>query len=326
MHKVMSAAKRHQWAIGITAALFATMAWSLTFIVPSVIGDYSIFDFYLVNFSISGSLGVCFLAANTGLVRKLTAKDCLVACWLGWIGCLGYALALTGATINAGPVITPAFLALVPVVLGIAGNLRQRTASWRHLALPLTLATAGLLMVNCNNGGSIVAARSLAVGIPLAILAVFLWVWFGIWNHSALGKRREMDAVVWVSLMMCGAAIGMLGFLPFGLRGGLFEFPRLGLHWKSAASLYIWAALLAVLVNIAGGFAWAFASKQLPVVLAAQLITMEPTFGTVFGLSIRRRWPTVAEGVGMILLVAGVVFAVQLLYGRSEKELPSCGS
>ncbi|MGO8854087.1 MAG: EamA/RhaT family transporter, partial [Steroidobacteraceae bacterium] len=47
---------------GIMAALLAALAWSLNFIVPFVIGDYSVFDFALFRFLISGLLGCCFLA------------------------------------------------------------------------------------------------------------------------------------------------------------------------------------------------------------------------------------------------------------------------
>src|ERR1700730_9467746 len=49
---------------GVIAALLAALAWSLNFIVPFVIGDYSIFDFALFRFLISGLLGFCFLSCN----------------------------------------------------------------------------------------------------------------------------------------------------------------------------------------------------------------------------------------------------------------------
>jgi hypothetical protein len=35
---------------GIAAAVLAALAWSLNFIVPFVIGDYSVFDFALFRF------------------------------------------------------------------------------------------------------------------------------------------------------------------------------------------------------------------------------------------------------------------------------------
>jgi drug/metabolite transporter (DMT)-like permease len=309
--------------LGIVAALFAAIAWSLNFIVPFVIGDYSVFDFALFRFMISGLLGFGFLAYKAKIVSTLRPRDWLMAFWLGLIGYLGYFLSLVGAAIYAGPVIAPAFLGLVPVVLAIAGNLRQRTVSWKALILPLMLATVGLLLVNLSsvNPTSAQTMRSLIVGIPLAIGAVASWTWFGLLNQSALAKRPQMDAGVWTALIMAGAGLGMLAFLPIGLVLGAFEIPRLGLHWHVAAPLYVWGTSLAILASIGGALAWTFAARRLPVALAAQLITMETIFGTVLGLLTHHRWPTLAESVGMILLLVGVVIGIRIFYGGADGDL-----
>jgi drug/metabolite transporter (DMT)-like permease len=42
--------------IGILAALLAAFGWSLKFIVPFVIGPYSVFDFSLIRFFVAGSV------------------------------------------------------------------------------------------------------------------------------------------------------------------------------------------------------------------------------------------------------------------------------
>lgn len=304
--------------IGIVAALLAALAWSLNFIVPFVIGDYSVFDFALFRFLVSGFLGFGFLVFKLKAVRALEPGDWLMAVWLGLIGYLGYFLALVGAAVYAGPVIAPAFLGLVPVVLAIAGNLRQQTISWRHLTLPLTLAAVGLLLVNGSSLGQskLEKSQSLAIGIPLAIVAVALWTWFGLLNQSALAKRPQMNAGVWTAFIMAGAGLGMLVFLPIGLLLGVFEIPRLGLGWGVAAPLYIWGTLLAMLASVGGALAWTFASQRLTVALSAQLVTMETIFGTVLGLLIRRRWPTLAEGVGMAVLLAGVMITIRIFHGQ----------
>jgi drug/metabolite transporter (DMT)-like permease len=306
--------------IGILAALFAAIAWSLNFIVPYVIGDYSVFDIALIRFLISGLLSFGFLALKAKAVRTLKPRDWLMAFWLGVIGYLGYFLALVGAAIYAGPVIAPAFLGLVPVVLAIAGNLRRRVVSWKALTLPITLAAVGLLLVNGSrfSATSMVEVRSLIVGIPLAIAAVAFWTWFGLLNDSALAKRPAMDASVWTALIMTGAGLGMLAFLPIGLVLGVFEIPRLGLRWGVAAPLYISGTLLAILASIGGAWAWTFATQRLPVALSAQVITMETIFGTVFGLLMNHRWPTLAEIVGMTLLIAGVAIGIRIFHGHRD--------
>ena len=309
--------------VGVVAALLAALAWSLSFIAPLVIGGYSIFDFALVEFVVSGVLSCAVLACKSNAVRALGVRDWLVASMLGLIGYVGYFLALMGATLYAGPVIAGAFLGLVPVVLAIAGNLRQRTVAWKALSLPLALAAVGLLLVNGSNLLRVDAlhARSLAAGIPCAILAVCLWTCFGLLNQSALDARPRLDAGLWMALMMVGSGLGILAFLPFGLLAGVFEIPRLGLQWNIAAPLYLWGSGLAIVTNLGGALAWTFASQRLPVVLAAQLITMEPTFGTALGLCVRRQWPTPAEITGLTLLLVGVVIAVRIFHGRRNPAL-----
>jgi drug/metabolite transporter (DMT)-like permease len=308
---------------GVIVGLLATLAWSLNFIVPFVIGNYSVFDFALFRFLISGLLGLGFLIFKAKAVRRLRLRDWLMAFWLGLIGYLGYFYAVAAAAIYAGPVIAPAFLGLVPVVLAIAGNLRQHTVSWKELTLPLILAAAGLLLVNIStfSQSSALTEQSLFVGVPAALAAVALWTGFGLINQSALAKRPGADAGVWTALILAGAGLGMLSFLPIGLKLGVFEIPRLGLRWEIAAPLYIWGTTLAVLASIGGALAWTFAAQRVPIALSAQLITMETVFGTVLGLLIRRRWPTIAESVGMTVLIVGVVMGMRIFYGRKSIAL-----
>src|SRR5262245_33101196 len=122
---------------GIAAALLAALAWSLNFIVPFVIGDYSIFDIALFRFFVSGLIALLFLVSRWNAVRGLTPQDWRLAFLLGIVGYFVYFQALAAAALYAGPVIAPAFLALVPVVLAIAGNLLQPTIAWRYLVAPL---------------------------------------------------------------------------------------------------------------------------------------------------------------------------------------------
>lgn len=306
--------------LGIAAALFAAFAWSLNFVVPFVIGDYSIFDFALFRFGVSGAVGLGFLLWKWDFVRRLALRDWLVAFWLGFIGYLGYFLTVAGSAIFAGPVIAPAFLGLVPVVLAIAGNLREKSVSWSALMLPLILAAIGLALVNASvfDPASTASTRSLILGIPLAIAAVSLWTWFGLANQRALTERPDMDAGVWTALILVGGGIEMLGFLPIGLAAGAFNIPALGLGWEVAGSLYLWSISLAILASAGGAWAWTFAAQRLPVALSAQLIVSETVFGTIFGLAVHGRWPMVTEVLGMAVLVAGIMIAIHVFHSRRK--------
>jgi drug/metabolite transporter (DMT)-like permease len=57
------------------------------------------------------------------------------------------------------------------------------------------------------------------------------------------------------------------------------------------------------------------------VALSAQLITMETLFGTIFGLLVRHRRPTLAESFGMTLLLIGVLAVIRIVYGQQVLKL-----
>lgn len=298
--------------IGILAALFAAFAWSLNFIVPFVIGPYSVFDFSLIRFLVAGSACAAFLVSKRRIVNTLTGRDWMITILLGLMGYLGYFLALVGAAIYAGPVIAPAILGLVPVVLGIAGNVRQKTVAWRVLIIPLGLAASGLLLIHHHSVND-PTIRSVPIGVTLALTAVGLWTWFGLVNQSTLARRPTMDAGVWTALITLGASIGFLTFTPIGLYFGLFNLPRIGFDWGHAAQLYFWGIALALCASIGAAWAWTIAAQRLPVVLAAQLIVMEAVFGTVVGLVVHRRWPSPIELAGMTVLIAGVIAGIRAI-------------
>lgn len=305
---------------GVSAALLAAFMWSLNFVVPFVIGEYSTFDFALIRFGVSGLIGFCLLAMERDLLSRVTLRDCLMTMWLAFIGYVGYFLAVTGAAFYAGPVIAPAFLGLVPIVVAIVGNHRQGSVRWRSLSIPLALVLVGLLLVN---GGAftaegLVSVRSFWIGIPLAMAAVALWVWFAIANQAALAVRPGMTSRIWTALTLAGGGVQMLAFLPFGMAMGLFEFPRLGLGWQAAAPLYIWGVSLAVLASVGGVWAWNVAARNLPVALAAQLIVSETAFGVIGGLIVHDRWPTPSEAVGVTMLIAGVIVAIQVFHKKRD--------
>ena len=311
---------RHSYVLGVLAALFGAFAWSLNFVVPFVIGDYSIFDFALFRFVIPAMLGLLFLSYKRDALRALTWNDWLTTFFLGFIGYLAYFLTVAGAAIFAGPVIAPAFLGLVPVVLAIAGNFSRKLVSWRALSFSVVLTMVGLAFVNASifDGTSMATAQSPAIGIVLAIAAVGLWTWFGLANQRALAARPGIDAHIWTALILAGGGLEMLAFGPIGLALGLFNIPQLGLGWEAAAPLYIWGTALAIFASIGGALAWTFASQRLPVALSAQLLVSETIFGTIFGLAVHGRLPTIVEVGGLAILTVGVIVTIRVFHGKAK--------
>lgn len=304
--------------IGISAAVFAGFTWSTNFVAPFLIDPYSIFDLAACRFLLSGLLGVAIICTRVELCRGLTWNDWLAAAGLGLIGYVGYFVAVAASAVYAGPVIPPAFLGLVPVILAICGNLRSSGIPWKSLLFPIGLALAGLLLVN-GDGFYQIGRRSdnsLAIGIASSIGAVALWTWFGLANQSALLKRGQIDALVWTAMMMIGGSLQTLALLPIGNQMHLFNAPAIGLSVEIVTNLLLPGLFLAAVPSIGGAWAWTVASQRLPISLAGQLLTTEVVFAMCFGLMITARWPTATELLGATCLIVGVIIAVGMFYAR----------
>lgn len=307
--------------LGVFAALFAAFAFSLNFVVPFIIGDYSTFDFALIRHVVSALVGLFILLSTKQVMQHLTFRNWISTAWLAFIGYVGYFLTVTGAAIYAGPVIAPAFLGLVPILLAIVGNHRQGSLPWRFLLMPLSLVLIGMMLVN----GTAFTAEGLKsvpspwIGIPLALAAVTLWVWFAIANQAALLARSEMPSGVWSALILLSGGVLMLVFFPIGAALGLFQLPKLGFGWEAAGSLYLWGTTFALLATVCGVVAWSVAARNLPVALAAQLIVSETAFGVIGGLAVHGRWPSAMEASGIVVLIAGVVLSIRAFYRRGYR-------
>ncbi|MDQ0468987.1 DMT family transporter [Labrys wisconsinensis] len=309
--------------LGVAAAVLAAFAWSSNFIAPFMIGNFSPFDLALVRHVVSGLVGLCILLLEKNISQHLTRRNWLVASWLAFIGYVGYFLTVTGAAIYCGPVVAPAFVGLVPIVLALVGNLRQGSVPWRALSVPLALVSIGLLLVNgaAFTAEGLDSARSLPIGIPLAAAAVVLWVWFAIENQAAMAARPDMPSSVWTALILVGGGIQMLAMAPFGTALGLFQLSKLGFAYDVAGRLYVWGASLALLATVGGVWAWNMAARILPIALAAQLIVLETVFGIIGGLVIHARWPTAVESGGIVILIAGVLLTIRVFHeGRSRSS------
>ena len=94
----------------------------------------------------------------------------------------------------------------------------------------------------------------------------------------------------------------------------LFRAPDIGFGLGAIRNLYLPALMLAAVASIGGAWAWTIASQRLPVALAGQLLMTEIVFATCFGLMVQHRLPTIAEAAGMMVLVLGVVMAINAFH------------
>lgn len=303
---------------GVPLAVVATLSWALNFISPYVTGAYTLYDLMLVRFLIAGLLGVGVVMLYRTQLRLLGRAQLLLGASLGVIGYLGYSLCIAAGVIFSGPVLTPAFIGIVPVLLALLGNATTKTLPWRRLATPLTFMTAGLLLSNLGSiHHPLMDGSSWLMGVFFSIGAVVLWLVFSVLNQRALGKLPANASGAWTGLMMAGAGIGTLCLLPAVLALDLLKLPSLGWRVSVAGGLYAWGLAIALMSSVVGAWAWNAASRRLPMVLSGQLISLESLFATLLGLLFHNRLPTPLEASGLAAVLAGVVMAVRIVLTSS---------
>lgn len=129
----------YQLVSGIFFAVVATLSWALNFIAPLVTGAYSIFDLLALRFVIAGVLGLALMIMHWPAVIGLSWRSRMTALVLGNIGYLGYSATIAGGVTFGGPVLTPAFIGTVPVLLAFTGKCESKNS-----ALAATVAAAGV--------------------------------------------------------------------------------------------------------------------------------------------------------------------------------------
>lgn len=74
--------------LGLLAAISATFSWSLLYVFPTLVGDYSLFDLAVVSYAFAGLGSLLVLVVYRNEVRQLRLKDWGCAALLGFLGYL----------------------------------------------------------------------------------------------------------------------------------------------------------------------------------------------------------------------------------------------
>lgn len=221
---------------------------------------------------------------------------------LGGAGYIGYFLAIAHAVRLSGPAVPPLVIGLMPVVLAVIANSREGVLRWRRLLPPLALIATGALIVNSAVFTAAGLSQGFLPGLVAAVLALAIWVIYGLVNSASLQGKNAPDALQWTVVQGLGAGIGSLCLWPLtspGVpEGG-------GLH-----GFILWVLVMGIAGSWLATWFWGIASRRLSLVLAAQLIVAETVFGLIFGFAFEGRWPMVTEALGALVQIAGVCLAI----------------
>ncbi|MDH4412383.1 MAG: DMT family transporter [Rhizobium sp.] len=295
--------------LGILAGLLTCALWGLTFVAPRLIDPYSALDLTVMRYG-AFALGCLVLMIHPRLrPRGFSRPMWLIGLALGSVGYIGYFLAAAFAVLLAGAAIPPLIVGLMPVVLAVIANARDRSLPWSRLTLPLVLILIGVSVVNVDTLARTEPAElgALLLGILLSFVALSTWVAYGLINSVVMNGPNPPQSFHWTAVQGMGAGIGVLCLLPFA------TFPDLMAAGVEGTGRFVfWALLLGLAGSLMATWLWLIAATRMPLALAAQLIVAETVFGLAFGFLYEARLPTMWEAIGIVLQIAGVGLAIAI--------------
>mgnify|MGYP000285289819 CR=1 FL=1 len=303
--------------LGILAGLLTCVLWGLTFVAPRAVIPFSAFDLAAGRYGVFGFTCLALMLFPRFRPRGLPLSLWAFGILLGSVGYAGYFLLASFAVRDAGAVIPPLIIGLMPVLLPIIANFRENALPWRELALPLGLIVIGIVVANVSGLQHLdhEASWTMLRGTLWAIAALVVWIGYGIGNAWVMRRPDAPDALHWTGMQGLGSVVASTMLIPT-LSYGTFA----SASPDEIQNFAIWVIALGLAGSWVATWCWVYASKRLPLSLTSQLVIAETVFGVAFGLLYEKRLPTMSEGSGALLQVLGVAMAVYV-FGRQRQPL-----
>ena len=325
---------------GTLFALAAGLMWGLVFIGPLLLPEYPAALHTFGRYLAFGLIALPLAWLDRARLRELTRADWTEALKLGAVGNIVYYLFLSSALQRAGGPLPTMIIGTLPVVIAITAKLRTARAGarvearlpWGQLLPSLGLIATGIALVNH------VELRHLqedpaadlgryALGAVLAVGAVACWTWYPIRNSEWLRAHPDRSPRSWATAQgLTTLPLALLGYaglwtwslatgspfaMPFGPRAGEF----LALMFT-----------IGLLSSWLGTLCWNEASQRLPPTLAGQLIVFETLAALSYALLLRGQAPAAETLAGVVLLVAGVIWALRARPSPGADTVAQTGS
>ncbi len=295
--------------LGIIAGLTTCALWGLTFVAPRAVVPFTAWDLTVARYGIFGLACLLLMVDRRFRPTAIAPSRLLIGLLLGGAGYVGYFVSAAFAVQLAGAALPPVIIGTMPVFLAIIANIRENSALWQALALPLVLIGIGVAIVNVAtiSAADVSNTTSIVLGILTSVAALAIWIVYGLANAAVMRAADAPDGLQWTGLQGIGAGIGSFLLLPltsFRLTemAPTFEFFR----------FIGWALVMGLIGSWFATWCWVVASRRLPLALSAQLMVAETVFGLAYGFMFESRLPSHAEAIGAALQVAGVCSAVAI--------------
>jgi drug/metabolite transporter (DMT)-like permease len=296
----------------VSAGITAGLVWGLAFLIPVFLQGWNPVVVTAGRYLAYGAVSVVlFVAAGSGL-RRIALEHWRTAVVLAVTGNVGYYWLLVLGIQTIGAPATDVVIGCIPVALTLVGNWISPAYPWRRLALPITLVTVGLAIVNTlelagSNAYNLAPVGAKAAGLLAAFGAVVLWTWYGLANARFLAEHQGVTPATWSTVVGVATGAVTVAVLPLAKAANQLVEPTT--TSPSVVRLIIAAIILGVVVSWAGTWLWNAASSRLAPALAGLLINVETVSGFAYVYAARHQWPPTGQLLGLALVIVGVVLA-----------------
>ncbi|RZJ11506.1 MAG: DMT family transporter [Rubrivivax sp.] len=313
--------------LGLLFALAAGLMWGLVFVAPVMLPGYAPALLTVGRYLAFGLIALPLaLLLDRRALAGLRRADWWEAAKLSLIGNFLYYLCLSAAIQRAGAPLPTMIIGTLPVVIAVCANHRNRVRDgklpWGKLAPSLGLIAAGLAFVNRDEMLILQAEsgdpRRYAEGAVLAVAAVACWTWYPIRNADWLRAHADRSPRVWataqglVTLPMALIGLLLLTVIHLAAPGTLIP-TNYALPLGDRPLAYVGLMLaIGLCSSWLGTMCWNEASQRLPTSLSGQLIVFETLAALAYAFAWDQRLPPPATVAGIVLLVAGVVWALRI--------------
>ncbi|MDQ1832366.1 DMT family transporter [Massilia scottii] len=304
---------------GVLCGLLAGAMWGMVFIVPELLPAFSPVELAVGRYITYGAIATgLMLPRLRGLPGRLDRSDCGALVRHALAGNIVYYMLLALGVKLAGMAPTSLIIGLLPITVTLLGRKDHGAIPLSQLALPLLVVAAGIACINIDvflhARASGAPPGTTLLGVLCAFGALLCWSWYALDNARFLKRNAHFSSAEWSALygMASGLIALAIGVLAFAVWHGDVTGAAGAASGRNWTVFWITNALLALGASVIGNHLWNIASRRVPVTLSGQLILFETLFALLYGFVYHRQFPRVLEMAAIVLLVAGVVWAVRM--------------
>lgn len=305
---------------GVLCGLLAGALWGLVFVAPRLLPAFTPWELSVGRYVCYGLIALVFLGPGLGrTLGRIDRHDLAAMVRQALAGNIVYYVLLAYGVQWAGIAPTSLIIGLLPLVVTLMGRRDHGAVPLHALRWPLLVVGLGMVCINVDvltHADASAAAQGLGprmLGIACAVGALLCWSWYTVDNTRYLKQHAKFTGGQWSALY--GLSSGVMALLIGGVGLALFGSRITG--EAGAASGRDWTVFwlvnagLALGASMVGNQLWNIASRRVPVTLSGQLIIFETLFALLYGFVHGQQWPRPLEVAAMVLLVAGVAWAVR---------------